>query len=214
MVLSVDANRIISELDQENIKLGDIKKIAKEIKKDHDLAMELWATGELNPCMLAVLIMDKKQLTQELIDQLVADMHDLDDDQQNKLSEWFLANQLMKDKKSIALIQTWEHAPSSILRRLFWYHQGRLRWTGQTPPENSVELLESLEKDMGNAEPNVQWAMNFCAGWIGVFQPELRPRCIKLGEKFELYKGDPVARNCTPDYLPEFISIEAAKREK
>ncbi len=66
---------------------------------------------------------------------------------------------------------------------------------------------------MAAAEPEVQWAMNSCAGWIGVFESKLRPRCIKLGKKLGLYKDDPVPKNCTPSYLPEFIKIEAAKRE-
>lgn len=33
-------SQIVKELSGENIKLGDIKKIAKEIKVNHDLAME------------------------------------------------------------------------------------------------------------------------------------------------------------------------------
>ena len=80
------------------------------------------------------------------------------------------------------------------------------------PPENSAELLNSLEERMGGEEPGVQWAMNFCAGWIGIFEPDLRSRCIKLGKKLGLYENEPVARNCTPSYLPEFIRIEVAKR--
>jgi hypothetical protein len=30
-------------------------------------------------------------------------------------------------------------------------------------------------------EPEVQWAMNFTAGWIGVYDEKYRTRCIKLG---------------------------------
>ena len=52
----------------ENTKLGDSRKIAKEIKKDHELALELWSTGEFMPRQLAILIMDKKLLSQEVID--------------------------------------------------------------------------------------------------------------------------------------------------
>ena len=88
-----------------------------------------------------------------------------------------------------------------------------MRWTGQVPPDNSEALLDALEKDMANAEPDVQWAMNFCAGWIGVHQPEFRSRCIELGKKTGLYENEPVAKNCTPSYLPDFIRVEAAKRE-
>ena len=214
MGLSVKAKEVIAELDQENIKRSDIKKMGKTIKKDHELAMELWSTADQPPRLLSVLIMDKKLLTQELIDQLASDMQEHEPSQRNQLSDWFLANQLMKSKKTIALIESWEQSSFAVLRRLFWYHQARLRWTGQTPPENSAYLLDVLEKNMAGEEPEVQWTMNFCAGWIGIYQPEFRERCVKLGEALGLYKGDPVARNCTPSYLPEFIRIEVGKREK
>lgn len=61
-------------------------------------------------------------------------------------------------------------------------------------------------------EPEVQWAMNFTAGWIGVYEEEYRERCIKLGEATGLYKDDMVSKGCTPNYLPGFITIEVAKR--
>ena len=46
--------------------MGDLRKIASEIKKDHELALELWSTGQFLPRQLAILIMDKKQLSQKL----------------------------------------------------------------------------------------------------------------------------------------------------
>lgn len=58
----------------------------------------------------------------------------------------------------------------------------------------------------------MQWAMNGCAGWIGVFETEFRKRCVQLGESLELYKEEKVPKNCTPNYLPEFIRIEVSKR--
>lgn len=213
MVLSAEARKITVEINNEKVKLGDIKKLGREIKKDHDLAMELWSTGDYYPRLLATLIFDKKLLTQSVIDQLASDILSHDDQERNQLADWLLANQLMKDRKIVSLIETWEVNSSPILRRLFWYHQARLRWTGQTPPENSEDLLDSLERNMANAEPNVQWAMNFCAGQIGIHEPEFRSRCIKLGETFGLYKDERVAKNCTPSYLPEFIRIEVAKRQ-
>ncbi|MEM7536028.1 MAG: DNA alkylation repair protein [Chloroflexota bacterium] len=181
------------------------------MKKDHDLAMELWASNQFYARMLAVLIMDKKNLTQSAINGLTEDLQTHDMDQRLRIADWLLANQLMKSKKTTALLESWEHESSSILRHLFWYHQARLRWTGKTPPNNTPDLLNSLERDMENAEPEVQWAMNFTAGQIGVYDPAYRPRCIALGERLGLYKDDPVPRGCTPAYLPEFIRVEASK---
>ncbi len=175
--------------------------------------MELWSTGDYYPRLLGALIFDKNFLTQRVIDQLASDMLSHDDQERNQLADWLLANQLMKDGKIVSLIETWEVNSLPILRRLFWYHQARLRWTGQTPPENSKDLLDSLERNMANAEPNVQWAMNFWAGQIGIHEPEFRSRCIKLGETFGLYQDERVAKNCMPSYLPEFIRIEVAKRQ-
>ena len=54
--------------------------------------------------------------------------------------------------------------------------------------------------------------MNFTAGWIGVYEKQYRKRCVTLGEKTGLYKGEMVSKGCTPDYLPEFIVIESNKR--
>lgn len=214
MALSARAKKIVSEITDREPKLGDIKKRGKEIKKDHNLAMELWSTGDYHPRLLSTLIFDKKLLTESVVEELASDLLTHDEDERNQLGDWLLANQLTKDKKLVALVETWEDNPSPILRRFFWYHQARLRWTGKTPPpENSADLLDSLETNMATAEPEVQWAMNFCAGQIGVFEPKLRSRCIELGKTLGLYKDEPVAKNCTPSYLPEFIRIEVAKRE-
>lgn len=213
MALSVRARKIVSEFADEP-KLGAIRNRGKEIRKDHDLAMELWSTGNYYPRLLSTLIFDKKLLTECVVEDLASDLLTHEEDERHQLGDWFLANQLMKDRKLVALIETWQEDASPTLRRWFWYYQARLRWTGKTPPlENSRDLLDSLEAQISTAEPEVQWAMNFCAGWIGVFEPKLRSRCIKLGKKLGLYKDEPVARNCTPSYLPEFIRIEAGKRE-
>ena len=207
------AQAIHAQISAPGIKLGDLRKIAKEIKRDHELAMELWTTGELIPRQLAILIMDKKQFSQAFVDQLDSDIQQHEADEQNHLSDWLMANQLMKDKKTKALIETWEDAPSDMQRRIFWYYQARLRWTGQIPPDNTDYLLSAIEEKMAGEVPQVQWAMNFLTGWIGVYDAERRSQCVALGESLGLYKDEVVPRNCTPNYLPEFIRIEVAKRE-
>ena len=211
MALSAKANEVISRIGTGNPKLGELRKIAKEIKKDHDLALELWSTEQYSARMLSILIMDKGQLTQDAIEELVEGLSANDYEEKNRLSDWLLANQLMKSKMTITLLESWEDHPAPIMRRLFWYHQARLRWTGQEPPENTDELLVSLKAKLENEEPEVQWAMNFLAGQIGIHQPEHRAFCTKLGEDTGLYKDEKVPPNCTPNYLPEFIRIEAEK---
>ncbi|MEL6925597.1 MAG: DNA alkylation repair protein, partial [Bacteroidota bacterium] len=202
MSLSSKATEIYTQIKQDT-KLGDLRKMARQIKKDHALAMELWSTAEFMPRQLAILIMDKKLLSQEVVDQLDEDMQRHDFDERTHLMDWLMANQLNKDKKTIALIRTWENSPSVLQRRVFWYHQARLRWMGNTDHSNTEDLLSSIEAKLSNEAPEVQWAMNFTAGQIGKWQEAYRARCIAIGETIGLYKDEVVAKNCTPNYLPE-----------
>lgn len=213
MKLSPKAKNIVDQLN-ENTKLGDLRSLAKDIKKDHELAMELWSTENYFARQLAILIIDKKLLTQEVINQLDQDIQKHSEAEQNQLIDWLLANQLAKDKKTVTLMESWQKSKSVLQRRTFWYHQARLRWVGQTPPANTEELLSFIEKEIEKEEPQVQWAMNFTAAQIGVFQPEYRKRCIVLGERTGLFKDEMVAKNCTPNYLPDFINIQVAKLKK
>ena len=152
MKLSSKANEIYAQIKQETTKLGDLRKIAKAIKRDHELAMELWLTGEFLPRQLAILIMDKKLLTQERIDQLAQDIYSHDFEERNQLIDWLMANQLAKDKKTIALMESWENSPSVLQRRVFWYYQARLRWMGNTDHSNTEHLLNAIEKKKQSRE--------------------------------------------------------------
>ncbi len=211
MKLSSQAEKILAQINPKT-KLGDLRNFAKEVKKDHELALELWSTGRFLPRQLAILIMDNKLLSQDLVNKLDREMQTHPFDERNQLMDWLFANQLAKDKKTIAMIQSWQDSPFPLQRRTYWYYQARLRWTGQTPPDNTPDLLSVIESRIAAEEPEVQWAMNFTVGWIGVYDKKYRTRCIEIGEKTGLYKGDMVSKGCTPNYLPEFIAMESSKR--
>lgn len=211
MTISVKAQSLLEKLPA---RLGDVRNIAKEIKKDHELALELWDSGIFAARMLAILIMDKKQISQEFVNKFEKDSNIHTPEEQNQLIDWLMANQLSKDRSTIALMESWEDSEFLLQRRIFWYYQGRLRWVGQTPPPNSSYLLTSIEQKLENEHPHVQWAMNFTAAQIGIYEPRFRDRCIALGERTGLYKDEVVAKNCTPSYLPDYIATQVAKLKK
>ncbi|MBT8220072.1 MAG: DNA alkylation repair protein [Bacteroidia bacterium] len=214
MKLSAKAKDIYSTIAKDTTKLGDLRKIAKTIKKDHDLAMELWSTGEFHPRLLAILIMDNKLLSQDFINQLTKDIEPHDQEECNQIFDWLMANQLTKSKRTIGLMESWNHSPFAIQRRIFWYYQARLRWMGKNPADNTEALLSAIENSIKEEAPEVQWAMNFTAAQIGIHEADQRKRCISLGENTGLYKDEIVPRGCTPSYLPEFIRIEVDKIKK
>jgi 3-methyladenine DNA glycosylase AlkD len=208
------AKNILTQISEASTKLGDLRKIADSIKKNHNLAMEFWSTGKYFPRQLAILIMDKKMLSMDFLNDLFKDIEQHPENEKLHLTDWLMANQLVKDKKTIAFIESWADGPSSLQRRIFWYYQGRLRWVGQNPPPNSEALLDIIDKNIEKEKSEVQWAMNFTAGQIGIFQEEFRERCSAIGERTGLYKDEIVAKNCTPNYLPKYIAIQVAKLKK
>ncbi|RZJ59204.1 MAG: DNA alkylation repair protein [Flavobacterium sp.] len=213
METSQKAKQITAEITKAKTQFGDLRKVAKEVKKDHSLGLELWSTGNFMPMLLATLIFDPKSLSEEILDNIFLDIEKHTGDERLLITDWLMANQLMKDKKLTSMIVSWQNNSSPLKRRIFWYHQARLRWTGQTPPDNTEELLVSIENEMKNEDPEVQWAMNFTAGWIGIFDPAFRARCIIIGETHGMYKDEIVHKNCTPSYLPEFINSVVTKRK-
>ena len=214
MVQSAKAQAVYSAVCQEDVKLGDLRKMAKEIKRDHEMALELWQTGDYMARQLAILIMDRKALTPAVVDQLSDDISQHPYVEMNQLADWFMANQLTKGKPTIALMESWQHSNRAIQRRIYWYYQGRLRWAGKTPPNNAPTLLAGIEAGIATECPEVQWAMNFTAAQIGINEPQYRAQCIALGERLGLYKDEPVSKGCTPAYLPAWINQEVAKLQK
>src|SRR5690606_34066494 len=66
--LGDDARRAHNEragapANQFGVKLGDIRAIAKEIKSDHQLALDLWVTSNVEAQLLATLIVKPKALS-------------------------------------------------------------------------------------------------------------------------------------------------------
>lgn len=210
----MNTSEILQQISEPNTRLGDLRKIAKEIKTDHQLAMELWQSKEFLARQLAILIMDKKLLTAEAIDALDRDMQEHPEEESKQLIDWLMANQLAKSKSTKLLMESWMDSHSPLQRRIYWYYQGRLRWMGQTPPSNTEFLIEKIEERILEENPLVQWAMNFTAAQIGIFQEEYRQRCVRLGEETGLFKDEMVAKNCTPNYLPQYIEMQVAKLNK
>lgn len=57
--------------EQFGVKHGDIRALAKKIKTDHQLGLDLWKTGNVEAQHLAVLILEPKKLSAKELDGLV-----------------------------------------------------------------------------------------------------------------------------------------------
>src|SRR5690242_6114147 len=96
------------------VKMGDIRNVAKKIKSDHELALQLWETGNVDARLLAVLVMKPKQLWEDELDQLVADAG------VSQLADWLISYVVKQHPAKETLRQRWMLTDHPWLARAGW----------------------------------------------------------------------------------------------
>ena len=192
--------------NQFGVKLGDIRKIAKDIKSDHQLAMELWKTENFDARMLATLILKPKELTATELDALVRSV------KYARVSDWLNSYVVKIHPDNETLRQQWMTDNDPMALRSGWYLT-TLRVENNPEMVDVPSLLNRIENEMGVASPDAQWTMNFCLAAIGINHPNYRKRAIEIGEKLGVYRDYPVSKGCVSPFAPVWIN-EMVKRQQ
>jgi len=87
--------------NQFGVKMGDIRKAAKKIKTNHELALALWKTENIDARFLATLIIKTKELSAGEVDEMVKSLQFV------YVADWFNAYVVKKHPEKEALRQKW-----------------------------------------------------------------------------------------------------------
>lgn len=186
---------------------GDLRKLAKTLKKNHALGLELWATGNSDARILATMILDPKALSADEFEAMVQPLT------YDNLLDKLVDNVIALSPHADALRERWRHEPEESLGRAGWKLVVARVSDKKKPPLDVEGLLAEIEAGLRQAAPRTQWAMNHALVAIAVRHPELRDRCVGLGERLGVYAEMKVAKGCTSTYAPAWIAAVTA-REK
>jgi 3-methyladenine DNA glycosylase AlkD len=191
---------------QFGLKMGDIRSVAKKIKANHRLALELWKTKNLDAQFLATLLMNPRELTAKELERLVRSVRFM------HLADWLHAYVVKEHSDAESLRRQWMSSANRMELRAGWrLTSGRV---AKSPSGlDLAALLDRLEAEMGTAAPEVQWTMNMCLAEIGINFPKLRQRAIVIGERLGVYRDYPVSKGCTSPFAPIWIA-EIVRRKK
>lgn len=184
------------------VKVGDMKTIQKKVKKDHELSLELYASGNGDAMYLAGLIADEKSISKDEIRKW-AEMANW-----YMISEytvpWIAADCGYGEELGLEWIEcSKEHVASS-------------GWTSLsnhllvTPNEDlDISLYESLmdrvEAEL-HASPNrVRYVMNGFIIAAGGSIPELTQKAIATGKRLGKVNVDMGGTACKVPYAPDYI---------
>jgi len=187
--------------NQFGVKLGDIRAIAKKIKTDHELALNLWDTGNVEAQLLATLIIKPKSLSAGELDKLTRSTTCA------QVADWLNSYVVAQHPEKEALREKWTTAKDRWAARAGWYLTASRLNKGVADGLDLPALLDHIEKEMPKAKPEVQWTMNNTLAAIGIHNPKHRKRAIAIGEKIGLYRDWPVSKGCTPPYVPVWVEF-------
>ncbi|RPI77895.1 MAG: DNA alkylation repair protein [Planctomycetaceae bacterium] len=191
--------------NQFGVKLGDIRKLADQIKTNHELALALWKTGNTDAQLLATLLIKPGELSAVAMEQMVRSVTFV------QVADWLHSYVVKEHPDKESLRVKWMTTDNPMAARAGWrLTAGRV---AKSPEGLDLgALLDRIEREMAGAAPEVQWTMNACLAEIGIHFPKLRKRALAIGEKLGIYRDYPVSKGCTSPFAPIWIN-EMVRRQ-
>ncbi|WP_435121430.1 DNA alkylation repair protein [Amycolatopsis thermoflava] len=192
--------------DDHGVNLGKLRAIAKRLKTQHDLARELWATGDTAARLLALLICRPKAFERAELDTMLREAR------APKVHDWLVNYVVKKSPHAEDLRLAWLADADPVVASAGWALTTD-RVAKRPEGLDLGKLLEVIEAEMKDAPDRLQWAMNHCLAQIGISHPEHRDRAIGIGERLEVLKDYPTPPNCTSPYAPVWITEMVRRQE-
>jgi 3-methyladenine DNA glycosylase AlkD len=191
--------------DDHGVNLTRLRAIAKRLKIQHELAIELWATGDTAARLLATLICRPKQFSADELDAMIRDIRS------PKLLDWLIVNVVRPGKHAEELRLRWKDG-DNLVGRAGW-DLTMERVIKSADGLDLTGLMDQIERELTQAPEHKQWAMNHCLAEIGIFHAEHRQRAIAIGERLKVHIDYPASPGCTPPYVPLWIDEMVRRRE-
>lgn len=188
------------------VKVPDLRKIAKEAGKDHELALELWRTGIPDAQIVAALVGEPERLTEAQMEDWVKDFN-----------SWDVCDQVcmtLFDKSPLAIkkIHDWSRRREEFVKRAAFALIACVAWHDKESEDETFNQFFPLIKrgatDGRNfVKKSVSWALRH----IGKRNIDLNKAAIKAAEEIKGLDSK-AARWIASDALRELRSDNVQRR--
>ena len=191
------------------VKVAYLNKIEKRVKKNHELATGLYATGNSDAMYLAGLIADERQMTPELLQQWVEGakwhMH----------CEFTVAWVAAETPYARELALNWMENPDENIAVAGWATYAH--FLGITPDEKLDleevrDLLDVARNEVHSAPNYVRYVMNGFVIAAGVFVAPISEKARQVGVEIGKVKVKMGDTSCKVPYPPDYIDKVIARR--
>ncbi len=158
------------------IGLTQLKALAKQLGKNHDLAVELWKEPNYDVKTISILIEEPKKVDKQQIEVMVNDVN------MWIMSHTWVQNLFSKVSFAKELAEEWRQSENDLKRRCGYSYLYYLSLDKKTPDSYFVPIISFIENNIQQEENFVKDAMNNVLFAVGKRSKLLNSQCLEVAK--------------------------------
>lgn len=188
------------------VSVPEMRKIAKDLGKDHKLAIELWKTKIPDAMTVAGMIDEPEKLTDKQMDDWVKDINSWD------VCDQVCMNLFEKTPLAWNKIFEWSRREEEFVKRTAFSLVACLAWHDRQAEDNRyIKLLPIIEREATDERNFVKKAVNWALRNIGKRNLDLNRAAIETAKRIQLVDSK-AARWIASDAIKELESRAVQRR--
>jgi len=188
------------------LSVPDMRKIAKELGKDHKLAIELWKTGIIEARIVAAMIDEPEKLTENQMEDWVEDINSWD------VCDQVCMNLFERTTLAWKKILDWSEREDEFVKRTAFSLIACLAWHDkEAKDEEFIKLFPVIKRGATDERNLVKKAVNWALRNIGKRNRNLNKAAIKVAKEIQRIDSK-AARWVSSDALRELESKAVQRR--
>lgn len=187
-----------------------LRDLANKNKNHHELAVELWDTGNYDACLLACQVADPAKLDDALAEAWVKQVY-------NYVLSGEFSQLVAKSPLAQRKAEKWVKSPEEYISRTGWLILSWLADHSSLPDEFFGPYLIKIENDIHKSPNRTRDAMNTALINIGL-RPALTKQCLSISKRIGKVDVDHGETGCkTPEageYIKRTLDYRAKKKSK
>jgi len=162
------------------VSVPDMRKLAKDIGRDHKLALDLWGTGIAEARIVAGMVGDPAKLTEEQMEDWVKDINSWD------VCDQVCMNLFEKNRLAWKKIVDWSERKEEFVKRTAFSLIACLAWHDKkASDERFIELLPVIIREATDERNFVKKAVNWALRNIGKRNLNLNRAAINAAKEIQ-----------------------------
>ena len=188
------------------VQIPELRQLAKETGKNHQIALELWQTGIAEARILAAMTDEPEKVTEQQMENWVKDINSWDIDDQITM------NLFEKTPLSWKKITDWSQRPEEFVKRTAYSLLACLAWHNKTATDQQfTQLFPVIASGATDERKSIQKAISWALRTIGKRNPQLNRAAIQLAQEIQQTNTKP-ARWIANDVTRELQSQAVQSR--